>query len=78
MQFVGLGLLFGIYVVQGVKFIVWDMPREKLRTQKKIEEIDRINKALEAGDKLLVQVEHGQSIAVITEDVDEDRGTFVK
>lgn len=38
-QFIGIGYLFALYAVQGVKFIYWDIPKEKARTEKKKDKI---------------------------------------
>ena len=49
MQYIGLAALFGIYIFQGLKFIVWDMPRNRKREAAKLEEIERIESATRGG-----------------------------
>ena len=54
MQYVGLALLFAIYLIQGLKFLLYDMPRDKARTKLKIAEIERVDKATREGAKIVV------------------------
>ena len=42
MQYVGLVYLFAIYIFQGLKFILWDLPKQKKRDLAKKEEVERV------------------------------------
>ena len=46
MQYVGLGFLFSLYIFQGVKFLIWDLPREKKREAALAAEVQQVEKAL--------------------------------
>ena len=46
MQYVGLGFLFSLYVFQGLKFLFWDLPREKKRETAIEAEVQQVEKAL--------------------------------
>lgn len=46
MQYVGLGFLFSLYLFQGLKFVIWDMPKEKKRAIAIKSEVEKIEKAL--------------------------------
>ena len=43
--------LFLIYIFQGLKFVVYDMPKEKLREAAKLAEVERIEEAFFNGLK---------------------------
>ena len=47
MQYVGLGFLFALYLFQGIKFAVYDLPKEKKREAAVKKEIEEVDKALE-------------------------------
>ena len=53
MQYLGLVALFAIYVFQGLKFLVWDLPRSKKRQAAKLAEIERIEEATKDGIRFL-------------------------
>lgn len=46
MQYVGLGFLFSLYLFQGLKFVLYDLPREKKREAAIKEEVEKVDKAL--------------------------------
>ena len=46
MQYVGLGFLFSLYLFQGLKFILYDLPREKKREAAIKEEVEKVDKQL--------------------------------
>ena len=46
MQYVGLGFLFSLYIFQGLKFALYDLPREKKREAAIKTDIDKVDKAL--------------------------------
>ena len=46
MQYVGLGFLFSLYIFQGLKFLFWDLPREKKREAAIAAEVQQVEKAL--------------------------------
>lgn len=46
MQYVGLGYLFSLYIFQGIKFLVWDLPREKAREIELKQEVERLDKVI--------------------------------
>mmetsp|Transcript_35636 Transcript_35636/g.43650 ORF Transcript_35636/g.43650 Transcript_35636/m.43650 type:complete len:82 (+) Transcript_35636:740-985(+) len=43
LQFCGIGFLFCLYIGQGLKFLLYDMPKEKRRTEAKKREVERID-----------------------------------
>ena len=45
-QYCGLGYLFCLYIFQGIKFVVWDLPREKKRDMAKRDEVQKLEKAI--------------------------------
>ena len=45
-QWIGLTILFGVYVFQGMKFLIWDAPRQKKRDALKLLEVERMNDAI--------------------------------
>ena len=47
MQYVGLGFLFSLYLFQGLKFVVYDLPREKKREAELKEEVERLDKKIQ-------------------------------
>jgi len=46
MQYAGFGYLLTIYVSQGVKFVAYDLPKEKKRDAAKKREIKKIDEAM--------------------------------
>ena len=46
MVYVGLGVLFALYVFQAAKFLIWDLPREKKREAAKLAEVERLDNAI--------------------------------
>ena len=46
MQYVGLGFLFSLYIFQGLKFVLWDLPKERKREAAVKEEVEKFDKAL--------------------------------
>ena len=46
MQYVGLGFLFSLYLFQGLKFVLYDLPREKKREAAIKGEVEKVDKAL--------------------------------
>ena len=46
MQYIGLGFLFSLYLFQGLKFVLYDLPREKKRENAIKEEVEKVDKAL--------------------------------
>ena len=47
MQYVGLGFLFSLYSFQGLKFVFWDLPRERKREAAIAAEVEIVEKALQ-------------------------------
>ena len=47
MQYIGLGFLFSLYAFQGIKFLVWDLPKEKAREEAKKAELSRMDEAIQ-------------------------------
>ena len=45
-QYAGLGFLFSLYIFQGLKFIMYDLPKEKKRAAAVKQEVERVDKAL--------------------------------
>ena len=50
-QYVGLGFLFSLYIFQGLKFALYDLPRERKREAAVKKEIELIDKALQEAGK---------------------------
>ncbi len=48
-QYVGLGILFAIYILSGVKFLVYDLPAAKKREAAKLQEVLRVEAATKDG-----------------------------
>ena len=46
MQYIGLGFLFSLYLFQGLKFVLYDLPREKKRETAIKEEVKKVDIAL--------------------------------
>ena len=46
MQYIGLGFLFSLYLFQGLKFVLYDLPREKKREAAIKEEVEKVEKTL--------------------------------
>ena len=46
MQYVGLAFLFSLYIFQGIKFIIWDLPKEKAHDAALKHEVERIDEAM--------------------------------
>ena len=65
-QYIGLVILFLIYIFQGVKFALYDLPKAKKREAAKIAEVLRIEAATRDGIKFLddddAGLEDGNSI----------------
>lgn len=64
-QYIGLGFMFSLYLFQGLKFALYDLPREKKRELKKIAEIERQQRELER------EAEDEEYEALKTHDLDE-------
>ena len=47
MQYIGLGFLFSLYIFQGLKFVLWDLPKEKKREAAVKEEVENFDKAVQ-------------------------------
>ena len=47
MQYVGLGFLFSLYLFQGLKFVLYDLPREKRREAALKDEVEKVDKQLQ-------------------------------
>jgi len=43
MQYIGLGWIFVLYVFQGFKFLIWDLPKERKREEAQKEELGKID-----------------------------------
>ena len=63
MQYVGLGFLFSLYVFQGLKFVLWDLPREKKREAAIKDEIAKVEKALKEARTRSVLSNAGAAVA---------------
>ena len=44
-QYCGLAWLFSLYIFQGLKFLFWDLPREKKRDAAKKKEVEKLDEA---------------------------------
>ena len=64
-QYCGLAWLFSLYIFQGLKFLFWDLPREKKRDAAKKKEVEKLDEAYnqflkeEGGDELLMNIAEG-------------------
>ena len=47
MQYVGLAYLFAIYIFQGLKFLLWDLPKQRKRDIAKKEEVERVTEFID-------------------------------
>ena len=47
MQYGGLAFIFALYVFQGLKFVLYDLPKEKKREAAVRRELENVDKALE-------------------------------
>ena len=47
MQYVGLAYLFTIYIFQGLKFLLWDLPKQRKRDMAKKEEVERVTEFID-------------------------------
>ena len=47
MQYIGLGFLFSLYLFQGLKFVLYDLPREKRREAALKDEVEKVDKQLQ-------------------------------
>ena len=56
----GLGFLFSLYLFQGLKFVVYDLPREKKREAELKEEVERLDKQIQER-KSTVPSRHGSA-----------------
>ena len=45
-QYIALGFLFSLYIAQGIKFLVYDLPREKKRDELKRKEVEKLGEEI--------------------------------
>ena len=49
-QYIGLGLLFSLYIFQGLKYLLFDLPRNRKREQLKLEELQKVDEIVFGGE----------------------------
>ena len=55
-QYIGLAFVFSIYIFQGLKYLFFDMPRQRVRVAAKLAEVDRVDKANSRIDEVNTQI----------------------
>ena len=78
MQYVGLGFLFSLYLFQGLKFVLYDLPRENKREAAVKQEIEKVDRALSEAKSRSIVARNQSNPSIVITNMDAGLGTDIK